>query len=137
MKREPEVSGQAEDERRDAEAGDGEQERAAGVLHGRAVCEDDGHGDRADRRGGAEPAEAGCADVQDVLGEDGQQVDRAAEQDGEEVEAHRGEEDLLAPDERHAGEQGAEAGRFIGALFGDGVGEAAGEDRAGDEQECR
>jgi Tfp pilus assembly protein PilF len=80
---EPEVLRQPEDDRRDAEAADGEQQRAAGVAHRRAMGEDQRHGECAEGWRRAEPAEAGSADVQDVLGEYRQEVDRAAEQDGE------------------------------------------------------
>ena len=53
----------------------------------------------------------GRPDVEDVLGEDGQQRDRAAEQDGEEVERDGAEQHRRAADEPDAAEHAREVGR--------------------------
>ena len=55
----------------------------------------EGHRERADGGGRAENQETKLADVENILGEDGEQECRAAEQDGEEIECDGGEDDLL------------------------------------------
>ena len=52
---------------------------------------------------GAQPAEPDRAGVEDVAREDRQERDRAAEEDGEEIERDGGEEDRHAPDVGEAG----------------------------------
>ncbi len=101
-------SRQAEDDRRHPESGDAQQEIAAAPPHRRQVGEKDGHAESPCGRGGAKPAEAAGSHLQDVPGEDGKQVDGAAEQHGEHVEADRGEHQPRAPDvadtpENHGG----------------------------------
>ena len=54
----------------------------AGFFHGGEVGEEEGHDHGSDGVGGAEPAEALWADVEDFVGEGGEEVDDAAEQDG-------------------------------------------------------
>ena len=91
---------------------DDEQQRPA--RHGAAPAAAPGSSGRAERpdgRRGAEHAEAGRADVEHVLREDGQQRDGAAEEDGEEVERDRAEQHGRAPDEPHAAEDALEVRR--------------------------
>ena len=57
-----------------------------GPASHRPPCQDERRNERPDGRRGPEHAEPGRPDVENVLGEHGQQRDRPAEQDGEEVE---------------------------------------------------
>ena len=63
------------------------------------------HADCADGRGGAQHAKPHGVNVKNVLGDRGQEVNRAAEQYGKEVESDGGEDDSLAKDKMQAGEK--------------------------------
>src|SRR6476646_2013017 len=105
------------------------------MFHRRAMSEHEGHRHRADRWSSAKPAETGGAGVQDIACEHGKQVNRSAEQDGKEVEGHRREQQLSAPDELNAGEQRAKAWRFLALTLGDDMRKLRGKERAGNEEE--
>jgi hypothetical protein len=70
------------------------------------------HQQRADRRRGAQQAEAPRAGMQDVLGEDRQQRGGAAEQHREQIQRDHAEARPCDADEMHAGEQGLQRGRL-------------------------
>ena len=74
--------GDAEQNGGDAKSGDGEQHGAPGFLHGRAMGQEEGAEDRADRHGGSEDAQAAGAALEDVLGKNGKYSRGSAEQDG-------------------------------------------------------
>ena len=76
-----------------------------GPLHGRPMRHDQGHHQGSDGRGAAEPAQPHGADLQDVLGEDRQERDGAAEQHGEHVERDGGQDEARIP---HVAEPGQE-----------------------------
>ncbi len=79
------------------------------------VARDRERGDeRADRRRSAQEPETGRPDLEDVLREDRQQRDRAAEEDGEEIERDRAEQHLRPPDETDAGENLVHPGSTFG-----------------------
>ena len=59
----------------------------------------DRHDGRADARGGAQPSEPHRADAELILGDRGEQRDRATEQHREQIERDRTEQDRRAPDE--------------------------------------
>ena len=90
--RQRELAREPEADRGEAEAGHSDEQRPARPLPRRQPRRDQRHRQRADGRCGPQPAEAGGPDVEDVLREDRQQGDGAAEQDREEVERDRGEE---------------------------------------------
>src|SRR5688572_8661380 len=99
--REGEVKVARESEADDGERedGHGEEHRPARASEGRAVREEDPHGDGARGRGGTEHSEALRPDMKDLRREHGKQRFGAAEEDGEEVERERGEDGVLAPHE--------------------------------------
>ena len=66
------------------------------------------------RSGSAEEPEAGRSHLENVLREDREQRDRAAEQHGEEVERDRAEQHLRPPNQADAREDLAEIGGAVG-----------------------
>ena len=71
-------------------------------------------GERAHGRSRAEEPEPDRPDLEDVLREHGQERDRAAEENGEEVERDGAEEDARPANEAHAGEHLADVHRALG-----------------------
>ena len=102
--REPHRAREPEDDHAGAEARYDEEQRRPGAPSDRVAGDDERRDERADRRRRAEEPEPGRADLEDVLREDRQQRDRAAEEHGEEVERDRAEQDVRSPDETNAGE---------------------------------
>lgn len=96
----------AEGDGGEPEAGDRGDEGATGVLEGRAVGNEECHGESAEGGSSAEPAEAGRADFEDIPGEDGEECGCAAEEDGEEVERECGQDEFVVCDELCACEEG-------------------------------
>jgi hypothetical protein len=78
-----------------AESGHRGEKREAGLAHRRTMGDDEAGDDRAHRRRRAENADRTRSDVEQFR-ERGQQRDRAAEEDGEEIERHRREQHLLS-----------------------------------------
>ncbi len=66
-------------------------------------------GERTHRGRGAQHAEPRRPDVEDVAGEDRQQGDPTAEEDGEEIERDRAEQHLRAPDEADAADEAGDS----------------------------
>jgi len=93
----------------------------------RPAGENQRHGERADRRGGAQQPEADRPGGEDVAGEDRQQRSGTSEQHGEQVERHGAEQYLVGPHERHAGEDAAQGAcrvrRLVGVMHGQGEAE--------------
>ena len=84
---------EAEDDRRHAEPGDGQEQVATGPLQAAADGPGSGAISKAPTDGAARSAaEPGRADLKDVLGVDRQQRHRPAEQHGEHVERDRGQD---------------------------------------------
>ena len=102
---------EAEDDDRDAVEADDREQLPAGVPSDGPAREHDRRAQRPDSGSGSEHAEAGRPDVEHVLREHGQQRDRAAEQDGEEVERDRAEQHGRPAHEAHAAEHAREVGR--------------------------
>ena len=86
-----------------------QQQDAAGTLPRLEARRDQRHRQRAEPGRGAQPAEPGGADLQDVLREDRQQRDRAAEQHREQIERDRRQEQRVGADEPEAREHVARA----------------------------
>ena len=91
-------AGQAEDDRRAAEHRDRGEHLDADVVLERPHREEGGGERRADRRRGAQMAEALGAGVEHVAREDGKHRRRAAEQHREQIEADRAEDEPVAAD---------------------------------------
>ena len=106
------VGREREDDGRDAEHGDGGEHLAPDIAAQRAAREHDRHGERADRRGRAQQAEAPGTGMQDVAGEDRQQRRGAAEQHREQIERDRAEHHRPAADEGDAGKDRGERHRL-------------------------
>ncbi len=96
--REREPGRDAEDDRRDAIGRDRQQQHEADPPDRRQEEQGDGGREGTDLEGGGEQSVARGADAQYVVREDGQQRRRAAEDHGEEVEAHRAEHDRVRED---------------------------------------
>ena len=112
--REPHRAREPEDDHADAEAGDDDEERRPGVAPNRVAGDRERREERADRRRRAQEPETGRPDLEDVLREDRQQRDGAAEEHGEEIERDRAEEDVRPTDEANAGEHLVEPDRALG-----------------------
>ena len=88
-----------------AERADDDQQRPSRMAAERPARQADAGDERADRGGTAQHAEPERARVQDRACEQRQQRDRAAEQDGEQVERDRSEQDRRRADEANPAEQ--------------------------------
>ena len=89
---------------------DGDEQHAPDVAGDRAPGERDRRDRAADAAGGPQPAQPDGADAEPLLGDGGQQRDRAAEQHGEQVERDRAEQHGLVADEAQPLERVAQPG---------------------------
>ncbi len=89
---------EAEDQGEDAEQRHAGEHDQPGMVADREGRQNGRHDDRADRRRRPQQAKAAAAKVQDVVGVDRQQRDRATHQHREKVQRNRAQHHLLPPD---------------------------------------
>ena len=97
--RDPERIGKTEDNGRECIADDTEQQGTASTFERWAVGDEDRYQDRSHSRGGAQNAVPDFIDLEDFLLKDGHHAGSAAEKDGEQVDAHCGQQDFVSKDE--------------------------------------
>ena len=105
---------EAEGDHAGAEPRDDHEEHRAGTTLDRVAGDHERAQQRADRGSGAEEAEPGRADLEDVLREDRKERDCAAEEHREQVERDRAQKHVRAPDQANAREYLVEADDALG-----------------------
>jgi hypothetical protein len=94
----------------DAVEPDDDQQRSTRVPAHRSPCQHDRRAERTEGRGGTKEPEARRPHVENVLREDRQQRDRAAEKHGEQIERDGAEQHRCPAHEAHAAENAREVG---------------------------